>query len=116
MSEPTSFITLAVGAISAVTLTLVGVDYYGIVWALLGALYNVYGRQSPDSKLKTTAFIILSTLIGAGLGMAAAAVIGVTVKIVASVCCLIGGYGIQQILESLKKATTSRIDRMGGEK
>lgn len=114
MTEPTTFAAVVVTAISAVTMSMLGIDYYGLVWALLGALYNVYNRQSADSKTRTTAFVVLSTIIGAGLGMAAASVLAITVKIVASVCCLIGGYAIQQILDSLKKAASARIEQSGG--
>ena len=114
MNEPTNFVAVAVTAVSAVTMSLLGIDYYGIVWALLGALYNVYNRQNADSKIRTTAFVLLSTIVGAGLGLAAASLMHVTVQIVVSVCCAVGGYATQAILDALKKSTASRIDQAGG--
>ncbi len=74
MPEPTSTTASAfVAAASAFTLTLLGVEYHALVWALAGSLAALamapaqQQQATPRTRLRAVAFVVFSTLAGAAI-------------------------------------------------
>lgn len=115
MPEPTSSTATAIAAAaSGVTLALFGVDYFSLLYGLVGAMVAVVNTaQMP--WVKAVVFVVLSTLIGAVLGNAAVVVLGTTNRIMLILGCLIGGAGAFGLVAALIKIATGRLDRLSGE-
>lgn len=113
MPEPTTSASVIVGAISMATLALLGVDYYSLLWALVGALLALYMAE-PMGKVRTVCFIALSTLIGAACGTGAMAAIASDSRPLLILSSLVAGYGAQIVVTALLSAGVRRIERLGG--
>lgn len=127
LPEPTSTTSAAAGMIagnaSTITLALLGVDYYSLIWSMVGTLLALYQAEKMG-RWRSIFFVVLSTLIGAALGTLGAAVVAYFVaddKIIAAAgrpllmgASLLAGFGAQLIVTALLRAGLSRIDRLGG--
>lgn len=114
MAEPTTTAGLIVGAISMATLALLGVDYYSLLWALVGALLALYQSESMG-KVRTVIFILLSTLIGAACGTGALAFVNSESRPLLILASLVAGYGAQIVVTALLNAGVKRIEKLGGQ-
>lgn len=112
-AEPTS-VTIAIATLSAFTLSLLGVDYYSLLWALIGALLALY-QSEPMRKWRTMWFIALSTLVGAACGTGGYEVVASNSRPVLIVLSLVAGYGAQLIVTALLGAGVKRIEKLGGD-
>lgn len=116
MPDPSVPITAATvaGAVSGFTLALLGVDYYSLVWSLVGAMYALGQRDALPWK-RAVAYVSLSTLIGAALGNGASSASHVESRAFLIVASLVAGAGSQLLVGALIQAALQRINKIGGE-
>lgn len=90
---------------------LLGVPYLVVVWAFIGAI-GALVFTPPESKSSAALTVLLSALIGAGLGNAAAQFIGGgNASLIAA--GLLFGAGAKPILSSAVAALQARIKKAG---
>lgn len=113
MLDPTtSTITAWAAAFSGITLALFGVDYYSLLYGLVGAMLAMHQAEAM-TRLRAVVYVVLSTLVGAALGSGALALFGVSSKPLLIVCSIVGGAGAHVIVSRLLKVALTRIDSMG---
>ena len=114
MAEPTSTTAVAAyaAAASGITLAVLGVDYYSLVYGMVGA-FLALGSAGDMGKGRAVAYVILSTIVGAALGTAAVEFFSVTSKAALFVGCVVGGAGSQTLVGAFIKAVVKRIDNEG---
>ena len=116
MPEPTTTAAASVAAAaSGITMALLGVDYYSLLYGLIGALIAV-GQSGHTSRWKAVASVILSTITGSVLGTVAVEALGLTGKPSLLLGCIVGGAGAQALVLGLVSAANSHIERIGGKK
>lgn len=136
MAEPTSTTVAALAAsLSGVTLALFGVDYYSLLYGMVGALFavvhaNTIAPKPPpatDSVVSHIArisaliigsgrvviYVAFSTLAGAVIGNAAAALLGGNNRSIIILGCMVGGAGAQAMVSAVLNAALARIKRLG---
>lgn len=114
MIEPTTVTAAGVAAaLSAITLALLGVDYYALLWGLVGAMLAM-GQAAPMTRGRAIVYVVLSALAGAALGHALANFIGSVSRSVLIVGSLVGGAGAQIIIAALIRAVVTRVEKTGG--
>lgn len=116
MAEPTATsVTLGAlaGAISGATLALLGVDYYSLVWALVGAMVARSERASMG-RVRAVIYIALSTLLGAALGSAAVVLAEQQHRAVLILASIVCGAGAQMLISAVLQAALARIAALGG--
>ncbi len=113
MIEPTSS-TVATWAatLSGITLALFGVDYYSLLYGLVGAMMAMHLAQAMG-RARAVVYVVLSTLAGAALGHGALALFDSTSKPLLIVGCIVGGAGAHLIVLGLLKVALARIDSFG---
>jgi hypothetical protein len=109
MAEPISPSAAFVAAVSGVTLALLGVDYYALLWALVGAMLAL-GQASAMPRNRAILYVLLSTLLGAALGQGAVAFAGYDQRALLILASLLGGAGAQLLVAALLKAALRLID------
>lgn len=102
-------------AASATTLALLGVDYYALLWAFIGALAALW-QAGTMRRYVAVLFVALSTLLGAAMGSAAVLVIGTNHLPVLILACLVCGAGAQVLLGAAIKRVAELIANLGGNK
>lgn len=112
MNETNSAATL-VGAISSALLTILGVDYYAVLWAFVGSILALTQVKSMH-RSRAVIYLALSTLIGAATGSAVAAYLESNVKAYLILASIVGGFGSQLIVAALLQAALNHINRLGG--
>lgn len=113
MPEPTTTsATSMAAAVSGITLALLGVDYYSLLYGMIGALLAV-SHSERMARGKAIAFVGLSTVIGAVLGSAAVEMAGATSRTMLIFGCVIGGAGAQGFVAALIRLGTAKIDQWG---
>lgn len=115
MSNNDSVLAAIVSGASQALLTLLGVDYYAMIWAFFGSLVALTQTQRM-TRGRAVLFVLLSTLVGAALGTAAFAYLAVQPKAILLVTSVVGGFGFQLILAALTQAVVARIKTLGGVK
>lgn len=112
MPEPTATIAgaLAAGA-STVTMALLGVDHYSLVWGLVGALVALY-QADTMGRVKSVVFVALSTLIGAAAGTGVQAWFETTSRPLLIVASMTGGFGAQAIITTVLRIGLEWLDRI----
>lgn len=114
MPEPTtSIVSAVVSAASAVTLALLGVDYYSLFWGMVGALLALY-QAKRIGRFRALIGVVLSTLLGAALGTGAVDFWGSTSRPILIVISAVSGFGAQLIMSALLRNFIHQIDRVGG--
>lgn len=115
MAEPTSAVAAAgfAASVSSVTLALLGVEYYALVWGLVGASMAM-GRASGMTWGRAVVYATLSTLVGAATGHGALAILDSRNQTVLILFSLIGGAGAQELVARAVAAVARRIDKAGG--
>lgn len=117
MTEPTTSAAAAglAASLSGITLALLGVEYYALLWALVGALLAMSAAASM-TRGRAIAYVALSTLVGAAFGHFAIAMLGAANRPLLIIFSLVGGAGAQQLVFTAIAAIASRIAKTGGEK
>jgi hypothetical protein len=95
-----------IAGLSSVLLTLFGVDYYALMWGLVGACLA--------STRRALIYVALSTLIGAALGTTAVEFFRTTHRAFLITGSLVGGAGAQVLVGALLQLALTRIKKMGG--
>lgn len=116
MPEPTTTTTVIgalAGGVSTVTLALLGVDYYSLIWSMVGTLLALYQAEKMG-RIRSVIFVVLSTLIGAALGSGLMDFSGSTSRRVLIAVSLVSGFGAHLIVTALLRAGINRIERLGG--
>lgn len=118
MSEPAGTTVAAVAAsLSALSLALLGVDYYAIVWGLLGALARLALTEEQTTSAKATLAVGASTVLAAGMahvlagGFEMVTGSGGRGALVSSALAL--GFGAQILAHRAVEALAARIQRFG---
>lgn len=110
MIEPTTQTVAALAAsLSGIALALLGVDYYSLLYGMVGAMFALY-EAVPMGRWRAVLFVILSTVAGAALGEGLIGVLVIKSKSLIFVGCIVCGYGTQAILARLLRRGLARID------
>lgn len=101
-------------ALSALSLALLGVDYYSLIWGMVGAQVALFQNQERMGRVRSVIYIALSTLVGAAVGTGTMSFFSSESRALLIVCSLVGGFGAQKIVAGLLNAGLARIGKMGG--
>jgi surface polysaccharide O-acyltransferase-like enzyme len=101
-------------AASGITLALLGVDYYSLLYGMVGALLAM-SQAAAMPRTRAIIYVILSTLVGAVFGNAALAVLGKDSRSLLSLMSIVGGAGAWLLVSALIRAAVTRIDKLGGQ-
>lgn len=102
-----------VGAISSATVTLLGVDYYAVLWGFVGAMLALTQVERMERR-RALVYVALSTLIGAACGTAAIAYTNQPVRAFLILASIVGGFGANVIISALLQVALNRIKGLGG--
>ncbi|WP_017756862.1 putative holin [Pseudacidovorax intermedius] len=109
--EPTSNVVACIAAsASTLAMAMPGVDYYALIWGLIGALLALYQAERMG-RIRSLVFVALSTLVGAACGTAATEFIGSS-RPVLIVLSLIAGFGAQVLVTTLLRALLSHVGKL----
>lgn len=120
MPEPTipaAGLAAAVATVSAAVLAVLGIDYYALVGAFVGALLGVSAMRTTG-LLPMLLTLAITTLAAAAIGQGFAEVIGSTKRPVLMLCCLVlgavGQGGLQGIAAKAAGAVSDRLNAIVG--
>ena len=115
MSDPAggSAVVVTMAWLSALSIAMIGVDYYAIVWALAGALVALAWRE-PDSTVCAGVSVAAGTVTGAALGHVGAELVGGSRQALVAASFTIG-LTAQPIAQALAQAVSARIRRHIGD-
>lgn len=102
-----------IAGISTYTMALFGIDYYSLVYALLGAML-LLSSHKKTTKLRAVGFVLLSAVTGAAMGTALIEYVGTTSKSALFVAAMVCGGGALWLLKTMLDALTNRIKQAGG--
>lgn len=102
-------------ALSTVSLALLGVDYYSLVWGMIGAYVALFQGQRTMGRVQSVIFVALSTLVGAAVGTGVLSFFSSESRALLNLCSLVAGFGAQKVVTALLNAGLSRIAKIGGE-
>lgn len=109
MIEPTTQTIAALAAsISGISLALLGVDSYSLLYGMVGALFALFEAERMG-RLRAVVFVVLSTVGGAALGEGLLSITVIHSKTLTFVGCIVCGYGTQAILARLLRRSLDRI-------
>ena len=116
MPEPTTSGVHAFAlALSALSMSLLGVDYYSLIWGMVGAQVALFQNDTPMGRVRSVIYIALSTLVGAAVGTGTLSFFSSESRALLILISLVGGFGAQKIVTALLNAGLARIERIGGE-
>jgi hypothetical protein len=117
--EPTTQTATALAAsLSGITLALLGVDYYSLLYAFVGALFALYEAERMG-RGKAVLFAVLSTLAGAVMGSLLPQLVGSwagaqispgAARLLLMAGSIVCGFGMQSILARLLRRSLLLID------
>jgi hypothetical protein len=102
-----------IAGLSSIIMTLFGVEYYALVWGLVGALLALTQIESMPIR-QAVLHVTLSTLIGAALGSAGVEFFSATHRVFLIIGSLVGGAGAQILVGEIIKSLLARIKKLGG--
>jgi hypothetical protein len=116
VSDPaTSTGAVAIAAsLSAISIALIGVDYYAVVWGMLGALVRLAFDDKPTNTVKSAIAVAASTVAASATahGLAEmASTPGSRGALVSSAFFI--GFGAQLFLQSAVEAAAKRLQKFG---
>ncbi len=114
MTEPTTVAAGAIATASTVTLAILGVDYYSLIWAMVGTLLALYQAERMG-RVRSVIYVTLSTLVGAAVGTGTMSFFTSESRGMLIVVSCVSGFGAQVIVTALLKAGVHRIKKLGGE-
>jgi peptidoglycan/LPS O-acetylase OafA/YrhL len=94
---------------STATMALFGVDYYSLLYALIGALFALASAEQMG-RVRAVAFVLLSTLAGAVIGNAVAGYVEHPTRVQLFAMCLVGGLVAQIVATGILKAGPDLMD------
>lgn len=110
MIPETSAATAALmAAVSAATMAVFGVDYYSLLWALVGAMLAVTLSEKM-SRGRAIVYVLLSMLVGAVLGNVVGLRFEHAPKVLLNALCALGGITAQGIASALLAAAPRVTD------
>jgi len=113
MAEPTSATVAAWAATaSAVTLAVIGVDYYSLLFGLVGAMFSL-AHAEQMGRLRAVVYVALSALGGAVIGNLANEWMGGKSRILLIGLCLAGGIIAQAIAAAIVHTAPRIADKAG---
>lgn len=112
--EPTTTKAIVTG-LSGVAMSLLGVDYYSLIWGMVGALWALFLTTERMGRIRSVIYIALSTLIGAAVGTGVVSFMSSDSRALLIVFSLVVGFGAQRIVTALLKVGVDRIEKMGGQ-
>ena len=113
MEPTTTTVSVLAATASTISLALLGVDYYSLVWAMFGAMLAVY-QSEKLGRVRAVAFVFLSTLIGAACGTAVLEWAASTSRPLLILASLVAGSGAQLLVKALLQASLRQIGKLGG--
>lgn len=118
--EGSAALAAMAAAASAVSLALFGVDYYSLLYALIGALMAL-ARSDQMSRGRAVLYVLLSTFAGAVIGNVVASYWEHPTRIALIALCLVGGLIAQvvatvilRVAPGLTEKAVRRIERAFG--
>lgn len=116
MPEATSTTTVASWAayLSAVTLALLGVDYYALLGAFGGVLFMLSSVR-PTGRCRVVLTVSVTTFVAAALGQGLAAAFGLTGRAIVIAISVVVGAGGQVIVQAAVAAIVARLQKLGGQ-
>ena len=115
MPEPTTPTAAALAATaSGITMALLGVDYYSLIWAMFGAMFALYQTGSVG-RVGSVVFVALSTLVGAAVAGGLMAMLDSKARPLMILFGLLGGFGSQAVVNAMLAALVARINKAGGQ-
>lgn len=122
MAEPTSSTAVAgivawTSGLSTLTIALFGVDYYSLIWGLVGAMF-ARGHASTMDRTRAIVYITLASCVGAAIGTGVVAALQSMLNIPAQrpllvLASLAGGAGAQRLLDAVVAMLAARIQTLG---
>lgn len=114
MADPiTTADNLVVATVSTATMALMGVSYYALIWAMVGAFLALYQAKGL-SRWSAIAFMVLSTLVGAACGTFFADWVNKDSRPLLILASLVCGSGAHVLITALLQAGLKRINQLGG--
>lgn len=110
-NQQTTAVDAFVVAANGTLLALLGVDYYAMLWAFVGALLVVTQTQKMG-RGRAVVYVAVSTLVGAVLGSAAGSFLGAQSRAVNALLALLGGVGWQGIVALLLRMAEGKIKQL----
>lgn len=116
MTEPMTTTAAAAftGAISGVTMALLGVDYHSLIGGGLGAFYTISRGGEQMGAIKAIISMLLTMVIGAILGSALVSLIGNEKRIILIAICIVCGAGVQKIVAGGIEVVVTQFSKLGG--
>lgn len=108
IAPPISEADTFVSYISANLISLLGLNYYALVWAFIGALVALT-QSNRMERVRAVIYVLLSTFIGALLGTAAGEWLAISKVSLVAVLSLLGGVGWQSMIASMLKIAEARF-------
>lgn len=103
MPDPAITAGSIAAAVSTVTLAVLGVDYYSLLYGLVGALLAL-SQAGAMGRGRAIVYVSLSTLVGAVIGNFVVAYLDSKSRHILIFGCLIGGILAQVIVAAVLKA------------
>jgi uncharacterized membrane protein YfcA len=91
-----------------------GLDYYSLVYALVGTILLLSSRQKT-TRLRALIYVALSTIAGAALGTYLVGHFDAESKPALFVVCMVCGGGAQLVFTTMVDVLNTQIKRMGGQ-
>lgn len=113
MDETTAAKTAA--GVSSLTLALLGVSHYALIWGFVGALVALFQHRERMGAFRAITFVMLSTLSGAAMATWGITYLDTGTRPVLIGMSLVAGFGAQLLLTALIRNAIHRINQLGGD-
>lgn len=107
----TSSLAVAVASVSAAVLALLGVDYYALLWGVIGAVISALWGESLG-RTGAIVTVITSSFVGAGFGTAIAEQSGSRSWLI--VAALVCAAGARPIVATAVQVVVARLKKLAG--
>ena len=98
---------------SSYTMVLFGVDYYALVYALIGTML-LLSKLPKTTRLRAIGYVALSTISGAAAGNLTVEYFDTVSKFALFVACMVCGGGAHLLLSTAIDALVNRTRQAGG--
>lgn len=101
--------TALAATFSGITMALLGVDHYALVYAFIGAAFALFESERMG-RLRALVFVLLSTAGGAAMGSGLVVLSGTSSRALLIAGCVVCGFGLPAILSRLLRRGLHVID------